>query len=85
MASTWFFAFMNANWPAPALASGFVICVWVIMFLGWFNTRFTPVSVPGEPEAGMESQSAAAVPPQRVNDDAPAPLSSRHARRGETE
>jgi urea transporter len=63
MASTWFFAFINANWPAPALASGFVICVWVIMFLGWLNSRFTPVAVPSEPEAGMESQPEAAAPP----------------------
>jgi len=61
--STWIFAFMNVNYPSPALASGFVITVWVIMFLGWFNPKFNPAAPPGEPELESEPESAAAQPP----------------------
>jgi len=82
MASTWFFSFINNTWPAPALASGFVICVWVIMLLGWLNPRFTPAVASSEPPPGHEPSSKAAVPPPRVN-NASAPLSNRHASRGE--
>ena len=50
MASTWIFSFINRNWPEPALASGFVLTVWVIMLLGWLNPRFNPGATPSEPE-----------------------------------
>ena len=50
MASTWIFSFVNRNWPEPALASGFVLTVWVIMLLGWLNPRFNPGATPSEPE-----------------------------------
>ena len=55
MASTWIFSFINSNWPAPALASGFVLIVWVIMLLGWLNPKFNPGAAPSEPELGPES------------------------------
>ena len=42
MGSTWVFSFINRNWPAPALASGFVLTVWLILLLGWLNPRFDP-------------------------------------------
>jgi urea transporter len=38
--ATWIFSFMNVHWPAPALASGFVLGVWLIMLLGWANRYF---------------------------------------------
>jgi urea transporter len=38
--STWIFSFLGRNLPAPALASGFVLTVWLIMLLGWLNPRF---------------------------------------------
>ena len=50
MASTWIFSFINSNWPSPALASGFVLTVWLIMLLGWLNPRFNPGAAPSEPE-----------------------------------
>ena len=59
--STWIFAFMNVNWPSPALASGFVITVWVIMFLGWLNPKFNAVAPAGEPE--LRSDPEAVQPP----------------------
>jgi urea transporter len=59
--STWTFAFMNVNWPSPALASGFVITVWMIMFLGWLNPRFNAAAPAGEPE--LESEPTAGQPP----------------------
>jgi urea transporter len=51
MTSTWIFSFINRTWPSPALASGFVLIVWGIMFLGWLNSRFNPAAGPGEPES----------------------------------
>ena len=54
MASTWIFSFVNRNWPEPALASGFVLTVWVIMFLGWLNPRFGPRTAATEPELEPE-------------------------------
>lgn len=39
--STWIFGFFARNLPAPALASGFVLTVWLILLLGWLNPRFS--------------------------------------------
>ncbi len=50
MASTFIFSFVNRNWPSPALASGFVLTVWLTMLLGWLNPRFNPGAAPSEPE-----------------------------------
>ena len=52
-ASTFIFSLINRNWPSPALASGFVLCVWGIMLLGWLNTRFNPRAAPSEPEVAV--------------------------------
>jgi urea transporter len=60
--STWIFAFMNVNWPSPALASGFVITVWVIIFLGWLNPRFNAAAPAGEPELESEPEPTATAP-----------------------
>jgi urea transporter len=38
--ATWVFSYVNRTAPVPALASGFVLAVWIIMFLGWLNHRF---------------------------------------------
>jgi urea transporter len=39
--ATWIFSYVARHVPAPALASGFVLSVWLILFLGrlnpWFN------------------------------------------------
>jgi urea transporter len=59
--ATWIFAFMNVNYPSPALASGFVITVWVIIFLGWFNPKFNAAAPVSEPE--LESDPEAVQPP----------------------
>ena len=37
--ATWIFSYINRTAPVPALASGFVLAVWIIMFLGWLNHR----------------------------------------------
>lgn len=39
---TWFFSYINRNAPVPALASGFVLAVWTVMFLDWLHRRFGP-------------------------------------------
>ena len=52
--STWIFSFINQNWPSPALASGFVLTVWVILLLGWLNPSFNPGVTPSEPELELE-------------------------------
>jgi urea transporter len=62
--STWIFAFVNVNWPSPALASGFVLTVWLIMLLGWLNPRFNAGAPADEPES--ESEPQAAQPPVPV-------------------
>ena len=36
---TWFFSYINRNAPVPALASGFVLAVWTVMFLDWLHWR----------------------------------------------
>jgi urea transporter len=62
--STWIFAFMNVNWPSPALASGFVITVWVIIFLGWLNPKFNAVAPAAEPELQSDPEAVQpSVPP----------------------
>jgi urea transporter len=38
--STWIFSYVSRNIPAPALASGFVFTVWLILLMGWLNPRF---------------------------------------------
>jgi urea transporter len=38
--ATWIFGFVGRLGMAPALASGFVMVVWLILFFGWFNARF---------------------------------------------
>ena len=38
--ATWIFGYVFRNMPAPALASGFVLTVWLILVLGWLNPRF---------------------------------------------
>jgi len=40
LVATWIFAFMNASWPAPALASGFVLSIWLVIFLAWLNKYY---------------------------------------------
>jgi urea transporter len=40
LASTWIFSFVGRHAPVPALASGFVLTVWVILLMGWLNPRF---------------------------------------------
>ena len=44
--ATWIFSYVGRSMPAPALASGFVLTVWVIMLLGrlnpWFNGERSP-------------------------------------------
>ena len=37
--ATWIFSYIDRTAPVPALASGFVLTVWIIMFLGWLNHR----------------------------------------------
>lgn len=46
--ATWFFSYINRNAPVPALASGFVLSIWFIMFLGWLNHRFAETPTPLE-------------------------------------
>ena len=38
--ATWLASFVVRGFPAPVLASGFVLTVWLIIFLGWLNPRF---------------------------------------------
>jgi len=40
LVSTWIFGYVGRHVPAPALASGFVLTVWVILLMGWLNPRF---------------------------------------------
>ena len=47
--ATWIGSYVGRHWPAPALASGFVLTVWVILLLGWLNSRFNaPAPQPAE-------------------------------------
>jgi urea transporter len=38
--ATWIFSYLGRHVPAPALASGFVLTVWLIMLVGRLNPRF---------------------------------------------
>ena len=38
--ATWFLSYVARNAPVPFLASGFVLAIWFILFLGWLNPRF---------------------------------------------
>jgi len=40
LGATWIFSFVSRLGVAPALASGFVLTVWLILLLGWLNGRF---------------------------------------------
>jgi urea transporter len=63
LVATWIFSFMDRTWPAPALASGFVLGVWAVMILGWIN-RYLWASEADEATASeptFEAQVTAAV------------------------
>ena len=53
---TWFFSYINRNAPVPALASGFVLAVWAVMFLDWLHRRFGPRAV--TPPVAVDAQPA---------------------------
>jgi len=38
--ATWLASYVYRGFPAPVLASGFVLAVWLILLLGWLNPRF---------------------------------------------
>jgi urea transporter len=38
--ATWLASYVVRGFPAPVLASGFVLAVWLILLLGWLNPRF---------------------------------------------
>ena len=40
LGATWIFSFVSRLEVTPALASGFVLTLWLIMLMGWFNGRF---------------------------------------------
>jgi urea transporter len=44
--ATWIFSYIGKNLPAPALASGFVLTVWLIILLGWLNPKFNTAPTP---------------------------------------
>jgi urea transporter len=71
--STWIFAFMNVNYPSPALASGFVITVWLIIFLGWFNPKFNAAAPATEPELEADPEAVQPPMPPVPGPRAPAP------------
>jgi len=48
--ATWIFSYVGRHVPAPALASGFVLTVWLIVFLGWLNPRFSGEKLPAKAE-----------------------------------
>jgi urea transporter len=49
LVSTWIFSFVSRHAPVPALASGFVLTVWVILLMGWLNPRFQERGAAGTP------------------------------------
>jgi urea transporter len=52
LGATWIFSFVSRLGVAPALASGFVLTVWLIMLMGWLNSRFNepaPQNAPNTP------------------------------------
>jgi urea transporter len=38
--STWLASYVYRGAPVPVLASGFVLSIWLMLFLGWLNPRF---------------------------------------------
>ncbi len=50
LGATWIFSFVSRLGVAPALASGFVLTVWLILLGGWLNPRFNR----GEPRTTAE-------------------------------
>jgi urea transporter len=38
--ATWLGSYVYRGVPVPVLASGFVLAIWVMLFLGWLNPRF---------------------------------------------
>ena len=52
--ATWIFSYMNRSFPAPALASGFVLGVWTVMALSWLNVRFVTARATGGPSSTEE-------------------------------
>jgi urea transporter len=47
--ATWLASYVVRGFPAPVLASGFVLAIWAMLFLGWLNPRFA--AKPPEPKA----------------------------------
>jgi hypothetical protein len=45
---TQIFSYTLGAAPAPALGSGFVPTVWIIVFLGWLTPRFNGETRPGK-------------------------------------
>ena len=43
--STWLASYVYRGAPVPVLASGFVLAVWLILFLGWANPWFAGKAV----------------------------------------
>lgn len=50
--STWLASYVYRGMPVPVLASGFVLAVWLTLFLGWASPRFA-----GEPLNGDTDKS----------------------------
>jgi urea transporter len=42
--STWLASYVYRGAPVPVLASGFVLAIWAMLFLGWLNPRFAEKS-----------------------------------------
>ncbi len=47
--STWLASYVYRGAPVPVLASGFVLAIWLMLFLGWLNPQYARIQ-PG-PEA----------------------------------
>jgi urea transporter len=47
LGATWIFSFVSRLGVAPALASGFVLTVWLILLLGWLNGKFNRAAPQG--------------------------------------
>ncbi len=48
--ATWLASYVYRGFPAPVLASGFVLAIWFILFLGWLNPRFAADKTPARAE-----------------------------------
>jgi urea transporter len=53
LGATWIFSFVSRLGVAPALASGFVLTVWLIMLAGWLNVQFNGKGPQGTAETGL--------------------------------